>query len=394
MNRLWALLVGAAFTDLGGGLFQLALPWLVYDVTRSAFWLGAVATVQGVSLWLLPVLGIWVDRYDRRRLLVLALVGQAAAAGGLALLVAGGRAGIPIILLSAVMMTVAQRLQLLAGSAARRVMTPVAARMRFNSWWAIVTLLASYGAPGLAGFLLQWQGVSGTLAILAASVLPMLLAVLWLPDLRGERDLRTPWTQLSASFRQLTSETGLWRYTMFFAYWGWIWSGAMAVIVYFYRHTLHFSAAEVGLAGLAGGVLPVLLSVAGPRIVSKVGPGWLLTGGLIVSGLGMVVLPSFSGPLMVGGVLGFIDGPVGPILAALSTISQHRISGALYGRVMAVRGLVAQSLTPVIALAAGSLAAVYGAAPVIQGLGGLAVAGGILAPVLQLHRVTINGEIR
>lgn len=93
-------------------------------------------------------------------------------------------------------------------------------------------------------------------------------------------------------------------------------------------------------------------------------------------------------------MLGFIDGPVGPILAALSTISQHRVSGALYGRVMAVRGLVAQSLTPVVSLAAGSLAAIYGAAPVIQGLGGLAIAGGLLAPLLQLHRVTIDGDIR
>lgn len=391
MKQLWALLGGAAITDLGGGLFQLALPWLVYDVSRSAFWLGVVAMTQSVSLWLVPFMGVMVDRYDRRHVLILALVVQGLTAAGLSVLAFAHATSLPAIMVAAVLMALGGRLQLISGSAIRRALTPTGARLRFNSWWANISLLAAYGAPGLAGFLIQWQGIAWTLAILSATALPMLWAALWLPALKGEPDDRPAMAQVSHSFQILRRERGLFRYALFFSAWTWTWSGAMAVMVYFYRHTLHFSAGDVGLVGLLGGAIPIALSVFSPALQQKFRPGTVLTAGIIISGIGLIILPTMQGPIMVGGVLGLLDGPIGPILASLSTMTQSRIGNELYGRVMSVRMLMTNAFAPVAALAAGALVNVMGAPAVIQGFGGLTLAAGVLAPFLAVNEVTLEG---
>lgn len=50
---------------------QTAIAWLVYHLTHSAFWLGVVAfSGQVPGLLMGPAAGVWVDRLDRRTLLI------------------------------------------------------------------------------------------------------------------------------------------------------------------------------------------------------------------------------------------------------------------------------------------------------------------------------------
>src|SRR5439155_13598877 len=65
------LFSGQLCSEIGNGLVQLALPWLVLELTGSAFQLGFAYFVQ-----FLPVLvfglagGVFVDRFDRRLTIV------------------------------------------------------------------------------------------------------------------------------------------------------------------------------------------------------------------------------------------------------------------------------------------------------------------------------------
>lgn len=69
---------------LGTWLQQIALAWLVYRTTGSAFLLGVVTFAnQGPILLIAPLSGLLADRFDRRRLLILT---QSLAAGQAALL--------------------------------------------------------------------------------------------------------------------------------------------------------------------------------------------------------------------------------------------------------------------------------------------------------------------
>lgn len=78
---------GQAVSLLGTWVQQVALGWLVYRLTGSALLLGTVAFLsQAPLLVLAPIAGIWIDRYDRRRLMLAVQWLMMLLAGGLAAL--------------------------------------------------------------------------------------------------------------------------------------------------------------------------------------------------------------------------------------------------------------------------------------------------------------------
>ncbi|MGH8047917.1 MAG: MFS transporter [Chthoniobacterales bacterium] len=61
---------GQAVSMLGTWMTQTATIWLVYHITGSPFWLGAIAFLgQLPAIVLSPLGGVWVDRLDRLKLL-------------------------------------------------------------------------------------------------------------------------------------------------------------------------------------------------------------------------------------------------------------------------------------------------------------------------------------
>ena len=71
-SRNYRLFFGGQIVSLmGSWMTQTATVWLVYQLTHSAFWLGVVAFAgQLPGLLIGPAAGVWVDRLDRRHLLI------------------------------------------------------------------------------------------------------------------------------------------------------------------------------------------------------------------------------------------------------------------------------------------------------------------------------------
>lgn len=66
-----ALFVGQIGSEIGNGAIQLALPWLVLQLTGSAFQLGLAYFFQFLPMLLFGLLGgVFVDRFDRRLTIV------------------------------------------------------------------------------------------------------------------------------------------------------------------------------------------------------------------------------------------------------------------------------------------------------------------------------------
>jgi MFS family permease len=75
---------GQGLSILGTWMQTIATSWLVYRLTGSAFMLGlATAALQFPMLVVAPVAGVWADRFDRRRMLI--VVQLLAAVQGIAL---------------------------------------------------------------------------------------------------------------------------------------------------------------------------------------------------------------------------------------------------------------------------------------------------------------------
>ncbi|HEV8630666.1 MAG TPA: MFS transporter, partial [Thermoanaerobaculia bacterium] len=93
---------GQLVSLVGTWMTSVATSWLVWRLTHSAFLLGAVGFAGQIPAFLLgPVAGVLVDRWDRRRVLVVTQVLAMAQSLALALATLGGWITVPQVLLLA-----------------------------------------------------------------------------------------------------------------------------------------------------------------------------------------------------------------------------------------------------------------------------------------------------
>jgi MFS family permease len=91
--------VGQAISLIGSWMTRLATAWLVYRVTDSAFLLGAVSFAGQVpSFFIPPLAGVWVDRWDRHKVLVVTQVLAMLQSLAMAALALSGNINIPWIM--------------------------------------------------------------------------------------------------------------------------------------------------------------------------------------------------------------------------------------------------------------------------------------------------------
>ncbi len=70
---LW---VSSAFISAGNQVQQIAMGWLVWDVTHSTIWVGTVLGIRALPILLVgPLAGVAIDRLDRKKLFLAAQLG-------------------------------------------------------------------------------------------------------------------------------------------------------------------------------------------------------------------------------------------------------------------------------------------------------------------------------
>jgi MFS family permease len=72
-NRNYAIYMsGNALSLIGFWMQRLAVSWLIWEISQSAFWVGAVAFAEIAPLIVVgPLFGVWADRFDRKKLAIL-----------------------------------------------------------------------------------------------------------------------------------------------------------------------------------------------------------------------------------------------------------------------------------------------------------------------------------
>ena len=70
---LW---ISSAFISAGNQVQQIAMGWLVYQLTESAFWVGTVLGIRALPILLVgPLAGVAIDRLDRKKIYLAAQLG-------------------------------------------------------------------------------------------------------------------------------------------------------------------------------------------------------------------------------------------------------------------------------------------------------------------------------
>src|SRR5439155_19400103 len=61
---------GAILSNVGTWMQSIALAWFVFELTHSAFWVSFVTFINFLPTVLAPIGGVYTDRLDRRKILL------------------------------------------------------------------------------------------------------------------------------------------------------------------------------------------------------------------------------------------------------------------------------------------------------------------------------------
>jgi MFS family permease len=366
-RNLWG---AHAVSLLGSQVTALALPLtaaLALDATPAQMGLlGAAGAAPALLLGLLA--GVWVDRRRRRPIMIAADLGRAAL---LLLIPAAALLGALRIELLYAVALLSGTLTLLFEVAYRAFVPALLSRERLvdaNSKLELGRSAAEVGGPGLAGGLI---GLAGAPLAIAADAVSFLISALLLARLRAPEPDPAPREHASirpeigeglrtvagsSPLRALAGAAGV---TVLFS------SLMEAVFVLYLTGELGLTPVLVGLIFASGNVGFLAGALLGERVARRVGVGPAITGGLLLSGLGDLLVPLAGGPLaaVVALLLAaqFLFG-CGLTIYNINQISlrQALTPDHLQGRVSATFSLLLWSGAPIGALVGGAFGEMIG----------------------------------
>jgi MFS family permease len=365
---------GQSISLIGTWMTRIATSWLVYRLTGSAWLLGIVSFMGQIPTFLLaPFAGVWVDRLNKRKVLVWTQALAAVQSLALAALTLMHRITITDILALSAMQGLINAFDMPGRQAFMVEMVDdkrdLGNAIALNS--SIVNLARLIG-PSLAGVVIALYGEGWCFLVdgisyfaVIASLLAMKLRPLVLPPHRD-----TLFQQLQEGWQYVSGFLPIRNLLLLFAVislMGMPYTVLMPVfaseVLHGGPHTLGFLMAAAGVGALAGAVLLALRkSVKGLLRMVPLSAA-LFGGGLIAFGLSHVLWLSLALMLVVG--FGMMQG-----MAASNTIIQTLAPADKRGRVMSYYTMAFVGMAPFGSLLAGGLAHVITAswAVVITGV--------------------------
>lgn len=373
--------LGALASNTGSWVQNLAVPYVLYQVTGSAFWVGLATFTQFLPALLLgPLAGSIADRSDRRRVLFVTQMALALAALTLWVAWAGGVRSPWAILGLVAVSGVFSGLSIPSWQSFINDLIPredllsavTLNSLQFNAARAI--------GPGIAGLVLASAGPSWAFLINALSFVFVLLA-LSLVRVRPAR--RT--TALAGNFlRQFGRAL---RYTR--TQRGILVGIVCAVLVAMlgnpiFQFTVVFAEDVYEVGPNALGAMNVALGV-GAVLAAPLVSGWdaVLTRATLVRwamlAYGAAIVGFALSPSYVVGTVALVvvGGGFLAVISATNTSVQVIVADHMRGRVMALRIMAFTGAYPIGALLQGWLSDVIGPRPTVAGAGGILMAAGL-----------------
>jgi MFS family permease len=378
-----AFWLGQTVSNLGSSITQFAIPLIVFELTHSAVNL-AVAT----AAWFLPyllfglVIGAWVDRLDRKRLMIACNAAAAALLVSVPALSAAGLLSVWWIYAVGFF----QSTIFIAFSSSEFAAIPslveaeelVAANGRIQASYAA----ASVVGPLLAGALVATIRPESLLLVDAATFVvsaAALASVTRSLNLGPRRQRTRIRSDVVEGVRYVLRHPVLRNISVMMALTNFAGTTVWAELVLFAKDRLQATNSEVAVLWAAGSFGIVLAGLAAPRLRKRFSFGALLLGDVVVYGLAIVAL-SFTRTVWAALGLWALAAGMAILFNVLSgSLRQSIVPNELLGRVVTVASVLAWSANPLGALVGGYLikttgdvAKVYAAAGAVVVLIGLA----------------------
>ena len=370
---------GQSISLIGTWMTRLATSWLVYRLTHSALLLGLVGFAgQILTFVLAPFAGVWVERMDRRRLLVWTQAAAAVQSLALAALTLARVITIPEI----IALSVLQGLINAFDMPARQAFTVQMVEDKADLGNAIALNSSMVNAarligPALAGIVIGAAGEGWCFMIDGISYFAVIvsLEMMRVKPLAARRHAATMLAQMREGWDYVKGFRPIRTVLLLFAVlslMGWPYTVLLPIfvgqILHGGPHTLGWLTGASGIGALAAALaLALRKSVVGLTRSIQIAAAMFGTG-LVLFGLSHVLWLSLVLMLPIG--WGMMTG-----LAASNTIIQTLVPEDKRGRVMSYYTMAFVGMAPFGSLLAGTLAHVMGAPRTVMITGACCIAG-------------------
>lgn len=356
--------IGQGISLIGSWMTRLATAWLVYRLTDSAFLLGFVSFAgQAPSLFLPPLAGVWLDRFDRHKVLIATQAAAMAQSLALAALTLSGYVNIPWIVGLTLFQGVVNAVEIPTRQAF--VVRMIDDRADLSN--AIALNSSNFNAtrlvgPAIAGAVVAAVGEGYCFLIDGLSY----IAVIWgLLSMRLTPDERPPagrriGTELAEGWRYVTHSTPIRSLLLFLGVIGILsapYSSLMPIVA---GRTLEGGAHTLGFLMAASGIGALVCAVQLVLRPSILGLGRTITAAVAAFGAGIVLL-GLSHWLWLSMALMAVTGyGLMHQVVATNTIVQTLVDDDKRGRVMSFYTIALLGSAPLGSLFGGLLAARIG----------------------------------
>ncbi|MBX9903897.1 MAG: MFS transporter [Burkholderiales bacterium] len=385
--------VGQSLSIIGNWIQQIAMAWLVYRMTESAWLLGVTGFAGQIAILVFaPFGGLWADRFDRYKLLLLTQILSAVPPLLLAILAYAGLIEVWHIIVMALLLGIINAID----TPIRLTFTTemVTAKEDLPSAIAMNALMQNAGrmiGPTVAGLLLTVSTEAFCFVVNTLSkvvIVAMVLAMTIAPQQRRPITA-SPWQQLTEGAR--------YAWDLIPARWLLPMVATISFMITPYQTLMPIFAVEVygGGAGMLGfligaagcGGVVGMLALASRRDVRGL-TRWI-TAASLASGLGMLVFSLSSWLPLSLVALAFIGFGIVVNGMSVSTMLQTIVDDRMRGRIMGIFSMAFLGMYPLGSLAGGALAEVIGAPATLAIGGGFCTIAALLLwrrmPALRAH---------
>ena len=368
-TNFWKVWSANSFSNLGDGLYQVTLPLLAAQLTRSPSLIAALGVMSSLP-WLIFALqaGSIVDRSDRRKIMLWVNAGRLLILSVLTIAVITGYASLLMLYAAALLLGIGETL---VDTALTSIVPSVVPKDRLT--WANARITAAqtvtntFIGPPLAGYL---AGLGFAIAT-GSSTLMYLFAGFALILMRGtfhvssEKDTQSDkqfWRHVTEGLRFLWKDRIIRDLTLFTASMNLFWSGWGALIVLYAVKPgpMGLSEFEYGIFLTAMAIGGLLGSAICERLQKSLGTRDALALDFIGTILLVGVPALTTNPFAVAAAAFFAGMGATVWVILVASIRQRLVPGELLGRVYSASRFVSWGIGPIGAMLAGFVAEIWG----------------------------------
>ena len=384
---------GQSLSMVGTWIQQIAMSWLVYRLTDSPFLLGVTAFAGQIPILVLGALGgVWSDRVDRHKLMVITQLLALAQGLALAALTYAGAIEVWHIIALATVLGVITAIDMPLRQTFVPQLVParedLAAAIAFNG---VIMNTGRMIGPAIAGLLLAYSSEAFCFLVNAISKVAALAAILLLTVKPNplESDRKSVIGGLTQGLRYAWGVVPIRILLPVAALLGFMVTPYQTLLPVFAKEILSGGPEMLGILMAAAGAGSMLAPIYHASRREVRGLTQVIFGGMMITGVSLMIF-AYSRNLWLAMAMIALTG-MGLILAAqaIVTILQTIVDDAMRGRIMSLFMVAFLGISPLGSLAAGAMAQGVGAEATLFA-GGICCCLGGMVLLRQLPRLRAN----